>query len=219
MADDLTLTVQRREMLGKRVRRLRREGKIPANIFGRGRDSRAVEVEALALKHMLAKHGGSRIIQLQLDGTSEAALIRHVQHDPRSGAIQHVDFLHVDMREKIRAKVPVHLTGEAPAVKQHGGVLLHVSDAIEVECLPSNLPERLELDVSGMENLDDTLFVRDIPIPAGVTLLAEADEAVAKVTASRTAAVAEAAAPAAAEQPAEGAETEVASESAGEEAE
>lgn len=212
MADDTTLAVQRREVTGKQVRRLRREGKIPANIFGRGRDSRAVEVEAVALKHMLAKHAGTRIIRLTLDGAEEAVLIRHIQHEPRSGAIQHVDFLHVDMREKIRAKVPVHLTGEAPAVKLHGGVLLHVSDTIEVECLPNDLPERLELDVSSLENLDDTLYVRDLPVPAGVTLLAEPDEAVARVTASRVAAVAEAAA----EQPAEGA---AASESAGEAAE
>lgn len=202
MAGDTTLAVQRREVTGKQVRRLRREGKIPANIFGRGRDSRAVEVDTVALKHMLAKHGGTRILRLQLEGTEEAVLIRHIQREPRSGAIQHVDFLHVDMREKIHARVPVHLTGEAPAVKLHGGVLLHVSDTIEVECLPNDLPERLELDVSSLENLDDTLYVRDLPVPAGVTLLAEPDEAVARVTASRVAAVAEAAAPAA-EQPAE----------------
>ena len=205
MADEMKLPVRPRAELGKRVRRLRREGIIPANVFGRGQDSRAVQVEALDLKRMFAQHAGTRIIHLQLDGTDEAVLIRHVQHDPRTGAVQHVDFLHVDMREKMRARVAVRLTGEAPAVKQLGGVLLHVSDTVEVECLPSDLPERLDLDVGGLENLDDTLFVRDLIAPAGVVILAEADEAIAKVTASRMAAVAEAAAPEAAAAPAEGA--------------
>ncbi|HEY7832719.1 MAG TPA: 50S ribosomal protein L25 [Ktedonobacterales bacterium] len=204
MADEVTLLVRPRTTLGKQVRRLRREGVIPANIFGRGQDSRAVEMEAIDLKRLLAKHAGTRIVQLQLDGTQEAVLIRHVQHDPRTGAVQHVDFLHVDMREKIRARVPVRLTGEAPAVKQLGGVLLHVSDTVEVECLPSDLPERLELDVGGLENLDDTLYVRDLSAPAGVVILADADETVAKVTASRMAAVAEAAAPEKSAAPAEG---------------
>jgi large subunit ribosomal protein L25 len=204
MADEVTLLVRPRTTLGKQVRRLRREGVIPANIFGRGQDSRAVEMEAIDLKRLLAKHAGTRIVQLQLDGTQEAVLIRHVQHDPRTGAVQHVDFLHVDMREKIRARVPVRLTGEAPAVKQLGGVLLHVSDTVEVECLPSDLPERLELDVGGLENLDDTLYVRDLSAPTGVVILADADETVAKVTASRMAAVAEAAAPEKSAAPAEG---------------
>jgi large subunit ribosomal protein L25 len=204
MADEVTLLVRPRTTLGKQVRRLRREGVIPANIFGRGQDSRAVEMEAIDLKRLLAKQAGTRIVQLQLDGTQEAVLIRHVQHDPRTGAVQHVDFLHVDMREKIRARVPVRLTGEAPAVKQLGGVLLHVSDTVEVECLPSDLPERLELDVGGLENLDDTLYVRDLSAPAGVVILADADETVAKVTASRMAAVAEAAAPEKSAAPAEG---------------
>jgi large subunit ribosomal protein L25 len=83
-------------------------------------------------------------------------------------------------------------------------VLLHVSDTVEVECLPSDLPERLELDVGGLENLDDTLYVRDLSAPAGVVILADADETVAKVTASRMAAVAEAAAPEKSAAPAEG---------------
>lgn len=217
MADDVTLAIAPRETVGKQVRRLRREGVIPANIFGRGRESRAVQVEAMELKRMLTKHAGARLVRLELNGKGETVLISRVQHDPRSGAIQHVDFQHVDMREKIRTKVPVHLTGEPPAVKQHGGVLLHVTDAVEVECLPKDLPERLELDVGGLENLDDTLYVRDVPVPAGVTMLAEADEPVAKVTASRTAAVAAAAAPEAAapEEPAAGEQPE-ATEAAGE---
>lgn len=211
MADEVTLAVAPRTTLGKRVRRLRHEGTIPANIFGHGRESRAVQIDAMELKRLLSKYGGARLMHLTLDGKSEAALIRHVQHDPRTGAIQHVDFLHVDMREKIRARVPVHLAGEPPAVKQLGGVLLHMSDTLEVECLPNDLPERLELDVSGLENLDDTLYVRDVLVPAGVVMLAEADEPVAKVTASRTAAVAEAAAP---EQPAAEEAPEAAGESA-----
>jgi large subunit ribosomal protein L25 len=185
MAEQTSLSAQRRTVVGKKVRRLRRDGIIPANVFGRGRDSAAIQVGAHDLQRLLARHGGSRIISLRVDGTDEATLLRHVQRDPRTGAIEHVDFMHVEMTQKIRARVPVRLIGEAPAVRQLGGVLLHITDAIEVECLPRDLPEALELDVSGLDQLDATLHVRDIPLPRGVELLADPDETVVRLTPPR----------------------------------
>jgi large subunit ribosomal protein L25 len=208
MAEQTSLPAQRRTVQGKKVRQLRRQGLIPANVFGQGRASTAIQVSALDLQHLLARRVGARIINLRLDGTDEAALLRHVQRDPRTGHIEHVDFMHVEMTQKIRARVPVHLVGEAPAVRQQGGVLLHMSDAIEVECLPRDLPETLKLDISGLDQFDATLHVSDIHLPPGVELLADPDEPVVKVTPPRMAeeAVPPAEAPAAAATPTEASE-------------
>jgi large subunit ribosomal protein L25 len=215
MAEQFTLTLQRREVLGKRVRRLRYQGIIPANVYGRGRPSRAVQMDTQELKRLLTAHAGSRVIQLRIDGAEEPALVRHIEREPRSGRVQHVDFMHVEMTEKLRARVPVRLTGEAPAIRSLGGTLLHLVDALEVECLPRDLPEALDLDVSGMDQLDAVLHVSDISVPPGVTVLADPEETVVKIAPPRleeeaapaaAAAEAPAAAPAAAE--AEGATEE-----------
>ena len=211
MADTFTVEAQPREVEGKKVRALRRQGIIPANLFGRGRDSRSVQVTALEVKRILAKHAGTRILNLRVNGASDTVLIRHIQREPKSGAIQHIDFMHVDMKEKMHAKVLVTLVGDAPAIKAHSGVLLHVLDAVEVECLPADLPEGLELDVTGMEELDSTLHVRDLTAPKGVQILSDADEVVAKIEKPRIlveeAPAVEAEAPAE-ETPAEGASAE-----------
>lgn len=181
MADTLTVEAQPRQVEGKKVRQLRRQGIIPANLFGRGQDSRAIQVTALEVKRILAQHAGAKILRLQVSGAADTVLIRHIQREPKTGAIQHIDFMHVDMTEKMHARVLVTLVGDAPAVKQHGGVLLHVLDSVEVECLPGNLPEALTLDVSGLDELDSSLHVRDLIAPTGVQILSDGDEVVAKI--------------------------------------
>ena len=201
MAEQVTLAIQRRDVLGKRVRQLRRRGIVPANIYGHGRDSRAVQVNALDLKRLLASHAGSRLVRLRLDGTDEPALMRHIAHEPVTGEVLHIDFMHVELTEKIRARVPVRLMGEAPAVRNLDGTLLHMADAVEVECLPQNLPEALELDISRLAQLDDVLYARDLPVPEGVELLTDPEEPIVKVAAPR--AVEEVAPVAPAEAPAE----------------
>jgi large subunit ribosomal protein L25 len=185
MAEQLTVTAQPRVILGKAVRRLRREGTIPANIYGRGRTSRAVQLEGPELKRLLAANAGSRVIQLRVNGAQEAAMVRHITHEPRSGRVLHIDFMHVVMTEKLRAPVPMRLVGEAPAVRTLGGTLLHMRDALEVECLPRDLPEALELDISPLDSFDATLHAREVPLPAGVTLLDPPDEPVVKVSPPR----------------------------------
>ena len=213
MAEQATLAIQQREVLGKRVRQLRRRGIIPANIYGHGRASRAVQVRALDLKRLLSSHTGSRIVRLRLGGTDEPALVRHIMHEPVTGEVLHVDFMHVELTEKIRARVPVRLTGEAPAVRNLDGTLLHMADAVEVESLPQDLPEAIELDVSRLEHLDDVLHASDLPIPARVTLLADSEEPIVKIAPPR--AVEEAAPAAPAVAPAEET-TETTTESAAE---
>jgi large subunit ribosomal protein L25 len=205
MAEQVTLEIEPRSVLGKQVRRLRRAGILPANIYGHGRASRAVQINSLEFRKLLNAHGGNRIIQLRLNGASEAALVRHIEREPKSGKIQHVDFMHVEMNEKLRARVAVHVVGEAPAVKALNGVLLHLADTVEVECLPADLPEALEVDISGLEELDVPVLVGDLKLPRSVTLLTDGAEQLAKVVATRAEPVPEAAAPEAAEAPAEAA--------------
>jgi large subunit ribosomal protein L25 len=206
MAEQVSLEIEPRTVLGKQVRRLRREGILPANIYGHGRESRPVQINSLEFRKLLNAHGATRVIQLRLNGSAEPALVRHIEREPKTGKIQHVDFMHVEMNEKLRARVNVHLTGDAPAVKTLSGVLLHLVDAVEVECLPADLPDSLEVDVSGLEELDVPVLVSDIKLPRQVTLLTDGAEQVAKVVASRAEKVEEAAAPEAAEAPAEAAE-------------
>lgn len=209
MADQVSLQVASRTTLGKEVKKLRRVGVIPANIYGRHQPSQALQVDQHTLERFLAGHRATRVIDLRIDGGNGSvvnALVRHITRSPRNGKILHVDFLRVSMNEPITVRVPVRLIGTAPAVEVEGGVLLHMLDTLEIECLPGDLPEALELDISSLKEMDDTLHVRDVPLPPRVTLLSDPDEPVAKVVAPRAvvaeeaeAEAAEAAAPAPAE--------------------
>jgi large subunit ribosomal protein L25 len=187
MADQVTFTVQRRSALGHDASKLRREGIVPGNIVGRDRTSIPVQFDGLEFKRLAAKHAASAVWQLSLGGgTRENVIVRHVQREPVTGAIQHVDFQHVEMNQPIKARVPLRLEGEAPGVRREGGMLLTLVDVIEVEARPRDLPEALTLDISGMEHLKDSLHVRDINAPNGVTVLTNADEPVVKIEPPRT---------------------------------
>jgi large subunit ribosomal protein L25 len=185
MAEQDTVLLQPRTTLGKAVRRLRRDGIIPANIYGRSRDSRAVQLDAKEAQRLLASHRGASVLRLRVDDAEEAAVIRHVKHEPKSGRIQHIDFMHVDLSVTMRARVPVRLVGEAPAVRIHGGTVLHLVDAVEVECLPADLPPALELDISHLEALDSVLYAGNLTLPLGVQLLTSPDEVLVKIAAPR----------------------------------
>jgi large subunit ribosomal protein L25 len=214
MAAKVSLEVAPRTTLGKQVKQLRRQGIIPANLYGRHLPSQALQVNLYTLDRFLAGHRATRVIDLQLGsrkGDVQNALIRHVARSPRSGEILHVDFLRVSMNEPITVRVPVTLKGTAPAVAVEGGVLLHLLDTLEIESLPGDIPEALELDINGLVAIDDSMRVSDVALPRGVTLLSPVDEPVVKVVAPR-AVLAEEAAAAAAEAAAEEKETAPAAE-------
>src|SRR5438552_12018399 len=156
MAEQLELEVSRREITGKAAKRLRKAGIIPANIFGHQEASQAVQMDALAFERLRRSHAAKGIIALRMpDSTGvQTALIRHVQHDPRSGKVIHVDFFRVSMNESVTVKVQLHFVGESSAVKDEGGVLLHLLDALEVECLARNIPEYIEVDVTPLTEID-----------------------------------------------------------------
>ena len=187
MAEKIELAVSRREAMGKAAKHLRKAGIIPANIFGHHEPSLAIQFDADAFEHLRRSRGARGIISLHIAGDSQphTALIRHVERDAISGKILHVDFFRISMSERITVKAPLHLTGEAPAVKLENGVLLHLLDTLEIECRASDIPESLSVDVSSMTAIDDILYAKDVPLPENLTLITAPDEPVAKVAATR----------------------------------
>jgi large subunit ribosomal protein L25 len=187
MPKQVELQVARRETLGKAAKRLRKAGIIPANIFGHHQDSMAIQLDALAFERLRRSHGTRGIIALKIPGQrkAETALIRHMERDPISGQILHIDFFRVSMSERITVKVPLHLVGEAPGVKIEDGVLLHLLDALEIECRASDIPDSLTVDISPLAAIDDILYAKDIQLPANVTLITDPDEPVVKIAATR----------------------------------
>lgn len=162
-----TLTATLRSTQGKNAaRQLRREGRIPAVIYGHGEQSESLSVERLALEKLLTRISvENTLIDLQMEGReSLRALIREVQWHPYKSNILHVDFFHVHAGEKLRVDIPVRLVGTPAGVRDESGVLDQVLYELHVECLPRNIPEVAEVDVSHL-NIGDSLRVADVKIP------------------------------------------------------
>ncbi len=172
------LRAEPRTVLGKHVRRLRREGIVPGNIYGHGA-SRPIQAQAGTFEQMLGRGGRTSIVSIVVSGAKkETALVKGVQRDPRSGRLVHVDFQAVSMSESITTRVPLHFVGEAPAIK-FGAVILHTLADVEVRALARDLPQSLEVDLSALEELHASIKVGDIEAPQGVTITTPADETVA----------------------------------------
>ena len=222
---NVTLEAEPRTVLGKKVKLLRAQGLVPANVYGHGRESIPLQLPEKLVVQRVARASRSMLFSLVLNGGEPTnVLVKEVQRHPTSGKVLHVDFYAVRMTEKLKATVPLHFVGEAPAVKQFDGTMLHNLTAVDVESLPADLPQAIEVDVSGLETLDDAIHARDLRVPTGVEVLTEADEVVAKVLpptvieeevveAEAEEEAAEAAAEAEGEQPAEAAAEGEAAES------
>ena len=183
MASRAELTVNSREVLGKKVKVLRRQGVTPANIFGRGVESTAIQVSTDELRHVLRSAGRNEIVYLKLAGDEpRPTFVKHVQHHPIADNILHVDFLQISLKERVRIDVPVHIIGLAPAVDRYGGILTLGLDHITVEALPTDVPSAVEADVSSLEEVDSAFHVGDLQIPEGVMLLTDPEQVVAKVS-------------------------------------
>jgi large subunit ribosomal protein L25 len=182
--DQTTLTVAPRPPEGSRAaRRLRREGLVPGVVYGGGEEPVAFQVDARELRHALA-HGGA-VITLALDGSESPVVLKDQQRHPVSGATLHVDLLRVDLRKKISAVVVLELTGteDAPGAKA-GGVLEQVLRELNIEALPTEIPDAIQHDVSEME-IGDTVALATVAMPAGVTLLDDPEAIVATLTPPR----------------------------------
>jgi len=177
---------QRREVLGKKVRFLRRAGLVPANLYGRGVASMALQVPAEAVRGVLAQAGVSTLVSLKVEGgKARPVFLRGVQRHPLSSRLLHVDFYQVRMDEPIRVEVSLVFVGDSPAAKSSGAMLLHSINAVEIEGLPGDLPHTIEVDLSGLEEADQAIHVRDLSVAQGITVRADPEAVVAKVARRR----------------------------------
>jgi large subunit ribosomal protein L25 len=180
--EKVVLKAEKRNVVGKQVKALRREGKLPGVIYGRHVEPIAISLEAHSTGLAMNKLTSSSLVTINLDGTEYPALVRDRQRDYIKGNLTHVDFLAVDLNEKIRTMVGLHYVGISGAVKDYNGVLVHNLEQLEVECLPTDLPERIDIDISVLARIGDGIRVRDVQISDKVTILTDADEMVAVVT-------------------------------------
>ncbi|HXR92728.1 MAG TPA: 50S ribosomal protein L25/general stress protein Ctc [Steroidobacteraceae bacterium] len=173
MRISFTFGADLREMQGKGAsRRLRHAGKVPAVLYGGQQAAQALILDQQNLLTMIDNERFfSSIVQLKIGDKTQEAIVKDIQMHPARNVVVHVDLQRVSENEKIRIHLPIHFKGEsiAPGVKTQGGVVSHMRADVEVSCLPKDLPEFLELDLSGM-SLNDTKFLADIPLPAGVVI-------------------------------------------------
>src|SRR6184192_1649615 len=181
----MQLKASPRQPLGKRSRRLLRQGKVPAIVYGHNTEPTPITLDRLEFQRVFVKSGRTHLVDLAIDGKTEKVLVREIQTHPRRLGPIHVDFYQVNLEEKIRVEVPVHLTGESAAVKRGDADILQPIHALEVECLPTDIPGEFEVDLSPLAEIDAELRVSEIDVPKGVTVLADPDELVVKIVHKR----------------------------------
>ena len=164
---------------------LRVEGQIPAVIYGEGVENVNFQMDYQDFRRIYRKAGGSSIVDLEIDGKKFKSLVHRVDFDPVTDKITHVDFLNIRMDKEITAKIPLEFVGQAPAVANLGGILVHGKDEIEVKCLPDKLVHSIEVDLSSLEDFHINISVSDLNIPEGIEVLEDPENMIASVSAPR----------------------------------
>lgn len=189
--DKISLELQKRETAGKHNRALRRSGTTPAHLFGHGVESLSLEGATTDLEQTLSRAGTSRLINLKIRGERHArsVLIREIQRKPASGLLLHIDLYQVSSKEKMTGDVPVHVVGVAPALVTRTNKVVVDLPGLSVECLPADLPARIDVDISILKLASDVIRVGDIRPPDGVTILNDHELVVVKIEVERKAIV------------------------------
>lgn len=176
------IAVDARTASGKQNRRLRLTGQVPAVVFGKGRESQSVQVEAKAFETLYRSAGRTTLVNLQVDGGQPtSAIIKSVQRHPLSGRALHVDFYLVDLKQEMEVEVPLVFIGESPAIEETGGTLMTPLSQIRVRALPAELPHELTVDISPLVDLDSAIHVYDLVVPGNVQILNDAEDLLARV--------------------------------------
>ncbi len=183
MAEQVELTAEKRAVLGKQVQQLRRQGWVPAVMYGHDFVSVPLQFETRSLTQTLSQVGGSQLVRIKVKGQKqpEMALVRAVQRDCIRGTLLHVDFYRVMMTERLTTEIPLAIVGESPVLELKEGILLHGISTIEVECLPGDLVDALEVNLSDLVEVDQALYVRDLAVPAGIEVLTGPDEMIVRI--------------------------------------
>lgn len=184
---EFTLQVKVREAAGKDLDTMRKQGFIPAVLYGHGIDQQMFWVQYLNFAKLYAKAGENSIIEVTPEeGKTVNVIVNDVQLDPLSSRFSHIDFFQVRMNEKLEAHIPLEFVGESKAVREMGGMLMKPMEEILVSCLPKDLPHSLVVDLSALVDFDSHIQLKDVKIPAGVEVMISLDTVVALVEAPRT---------------------------------
>lgn len=175
------LTAEKRTVLGKKVKQLRREGLLPANVYGKDLESTALQVKTVDFSEVFKEVGETGLVDLHIDGQTRPVLIKNLQMNYQLHLPLHVDFYQVNLKEKVKTMVPLEIVGEAAAVTEKIGLLLQPANEIEVEALPEDLPDHIEVNVEHLAALGDQITVGDLQISSNVTALTDPGQVVAKI--------------------------------------
>jgi large subunit ribosomal protein L25 len=181
--EEKVLNAEVRSVVGKQVKALRRQGGLPAVVYGHNFDPIPITLDAKEASRILAGITSSQLLALKVGGVTHSALVREKQRHPVRGNLIHVDFLAVSMTEKLRAMVIIETEGEAPAVRDYDGLVVTGVEEVEVECFPRDLPERIIVDLLSLKEIGDAIYVRDLQLSSNVEILTDPDEMIVLVTA------------------------------------
>lgn len=179
------VTASKRDVLGKKVRFLRRKGLTPANVYGANMESVPLQIETSLLEQLIAGVGRNALVTLRIDGKRRVAMIRDIDRDALTDVLLHVGFFQVEMTHKVRVDVPIVFIGESPVEKISRLMLLHNISVLQVEALPSDLPRNIEVDISQLVEANQAIHVRDVQVSEGVDVLTDPDDVVVQVMESR----------------------------------
>jgi large subunit ribosomal protein L25 len=185
--ETLSIDGQGREVVGAKVRFLRREGITPANIYGRGMDSISFQVDTRELEEIVHRGARSSLVNVSIDGQKYSALLRALQRHPVTRFPLHAEFFRVDLTRLIQTQVALHVVGDAPAARLPSAMVSQVMHEIMIECLPSNIPSAFEVDLSPLVVIGDTILVRDLETPDDVAILSEPEQIVVRAGQARVA--------------------------------
>lgn len=177
----ISLQAKLRNTFGKRTKNIRFQGVIPAVVYGPGEKNANIEVDEKEFIKVLRKAGESSLVELKIDKETRPVLIHDIQQDPVSDKIIHIDFFQASLKEEVQVSIPLVFEGTAPAEKELGGTLNKNMLELEVKALPQNLPHEIKVNVEGLKTFQDHILVKDLVIPANVTVVRDADEIVAAV--------------------------------------
>lgn len=186
MNKTIVLKAKIREITGKKVDQLRKEDLIPAIMYGHDVKPQNLAVNYLDFSRVYEKAGESALIELEVEGKKANVLVHDLQNDSMSGRISHIDFFQVNMKEEVETEIPLEFVGESGAVKELGGVLIKSLDEISVKCLPADLPEKYEIDLSKLATFDDVIAVKDLQVSEKIEILSDPETIIASVQEPRS---------------------------------
>jgi len=186
MTENIVIQAQKRTVKGKQVGALRRQGILPGIIYGRTVKDQIepipIQLDLREVSQTIKKLTGSSLVTLDVEGDKYPAILREAQRDIIYGTLRHVDFMAVSMSEKLHAAVPIELIGQAPAEITMAAVVVTGISELEIECLPQDLPDRIEVDATILVDIDSVIYVKDLDIPENIDILTDPDELIAGVT-------------------------------------